>query len=251
MKKIVLIVVMAVTAVGAAQQTSTVSPPVAKPGAHATAPAHPAADDGALGRVLSEMDAAAAKFQNAQADFVWDQYQRVVNETDTQKGAIYFKRAGKDVQMAAHITAPDQKYLLYTGGKMQLYQPKIDQITLYAAGKNKEDFESFLVLGFGGRGHDLEHSFEVKLGGMEELNGVRTARLDLTPKTPRLHNMFSQITLWIDTARGVSVQQKFTEPSGDYRLAKYSNIKLNGEIPNDAWKLKTTGKTKVVSPQGE
>jgi outer membrane lipoprotein-sorting protein len=62
--------------------------------------------------------------------------------------------------------------------------------------------------------------------------------------------MFQTITLWVDTARGVSVQQKFLEPSGDYRLTKYSNIQINTKIPNDVFKLKTTSHTKVIKPNG-
>ena len=62
--------------------------------------------------------------------------------------------------------------------------------------------------------------------------------------------MFSIITLWIDPARGVSVQQKFQEPSGDYRLATYSNIQLNKKINEGVFKLKTNPKTKFVRPNG-
>jgi outer membrane lipoprotein-sorting protein len=81
------------------------------------------------------------------------------------------------------------------------------------------------------------------------VDGVQAAKLTLTPKAAKVHNMFQQIILWIDPARGVSVQQEFIEPSADYRLAKYSNIKLNERIPDDVFKLKTTGKTKWVRPQ--
>ena len=44
------------------------------------------------------------------------------------------------------------------------------------------------------------------------------------------------------------MQQKFFEPSGDYRLAKFSDIKLNQNLPADTFKLKTTSKTKVITP---
>ena len=58
------------------------------------------------------------------------------------------------------------------------------------------------------------------------------------------------IVLWIDPGRGVSVQQQFFEPSsGNYRLAKYSSIKINQRIPDSVFKLKTTPNTKVVTPQ--
>ena len=133
---------------------------------------------------------------------------------------------------------------------VSLYQPAIDQVTEYSPGKNKTDFESFLVLGFGGRGHDLEKSFEVNYAGMEQVQGVSAAKLELTPKSQRVKSMFQTITLWIDPARGVSVQQRFSEPSGDYRVAKYSNIEINHKISGDVFKLKTTSHTKVIKPNG-
>jgi outer membrane lipoprotein-sorting protein len=123
-------------------------------------------------------------------------------------------------------------------------------VTEYSAGKNKAAFESFLVLGFGGRGHDLANSYDVTYGGAEQVDGVNAAKLVLTPKSPRVRNMFQTITLWIDPARGVTVQQRFDEPSGDYRTTKYSNIQINHKISGDVFKLKTTGKTKVVKPNG-
>ena len=203
-----------------------------------------------LEAALNAMDQAAGNFRTAQCDFVWDQYQKVVDDHDYQKGTMYFRRQGNDVQMAADITAPDKKYVLFTGALVSVYQPYIDQVTEYNPGKNKADFESFLVLGFGGRGHDLEKSFDVNYAGMEQVQGVNAAKLELTPKSQRVKSMFQTITLWIDPAQGVSVQQKFSEPSGDYRVAKYSNIQINHKIPGDVFKLKTTGHTKVIKPNG-
>jgi len=201
-----------------------------------------------LESVLNSMDKAAADFRTAQTEFVWDQYQKVVDEHDLQKGTMYFRRQGSDVQMAADITIPDKKYVLFSGGMVSVYVPKAGQVTEYLAGKNKADFETFLVLGFGGRGHDLAKSFDVKYAGMEQVQGVNAAKLELTPKSQKVANMFQTITLWIDPARGVSVQQLFNERSGDYRLAKYNNIQLNQKISNDVFKLKTSGKVTYVKP---
>jgi len=205
---------------------------------------------GDLERVLNQMDAVAATFKTAEADFVWDQYTKVVNETDTQSGKVYFRRSSKETEMAADITRPTAKYVLYENSRVRVYEPGIDQLTVYNTGKNHADVESFLVLGFGARGHDLEKSFEVGFQGYGDASGVRVAKLNLVPKTAKGRNIFDHIILWIDLARGVSVEQQFVEAQGDYRLAKYSNIKLNQSIPDDAFKLKTTGRTKVVNPQG-
>jgi outer membrane lipoprotein-sorting protein len=212
--------------------------------------AWPQGNSAGLERVLTEMDTAAKNFRSTEASFVWDQYQKVIDEADTQKGKIYFRRQDGETQMAADISEPDKKYVLYSGGKVQVYQPRIDQVTEYNPGKNRSDLESFLVLGFGGSGHDLLKAYDVKYLGSETANGAEAAKLELVPKSAKLRNNIARILLWIDPARGVSVQQQFFEPGGDYRLAKYSEIQLNQKLPESAFKLKTTGKTRVVSPQG-
>jgi outer membrane lipoprotein-sorting protein len=219
-------------------------------GAFAAEAPQAASSSADLEKVLSQMDAVAASFKTAEADFIWDQYTKVVNETDTQSGKVYFRRSSKEIEMAADIAQPAQKYVLYQNSTVRVYEPRIDQVTVYNTGKNRAEVESFLVLGFGGRGHDLEKSFEVSFQGYEQASGVRAAKLNLVPKTAKGKNIFEHIILWIDPARGISVQQQFVEPQGDYRLAKYSNIKLNQSIPADAFKLKTTGRTQIVNPQG-
>ncbi|MGI9104385.1 MAG: LolA family protein [Terriglobales bacterium] len=244
MKRVLLTVILSAAALASAQ-TSPAAPPTK---AATQAPAK-SATTGGLEAVLNDMDRAAAGFRSAQADFVWDQFSKVVNDHDLQKGAIYYRLQNKEVQMAADIQQPAKKYVLFSGGKVEVYQPEIDQVTEYNAGKNKAEFESFLVLGFGGRGHDLAKSFEVHYDGAENVDGVQAAKLTLLPKAAKVKGMFSQIILWIDPARGISVQQQFIEPSGDYRLAKYTNIKLNQKLSDAAFKLNTTGKTKWVRPQ--
>jgi outer membrane lipoprotein-sorting protein len=208
----------------------------------------PASDD--LQRVLAQMDQTAANFTTAQAAFEWDQYQKVVDEHDFQKGMVYFRRAGGEVQMAADISDPKSpKYVLFTDSKVEVYQPKIDQVTTYNTGKDRATIESFLVLGFGGSGKDMLKSFDVSYLGSEKVGGVDAVKLGLVPKSVKVRNNFDHILLWIDPALGVSVQQQLFS-SGDYRLAKYSDIQLHQKIPDSVFKLKTTGKTKFVSPQG-
>jgi outer membrane lipoprotein-sorting protein len=205
-----------------------------------------------LERVLAQMDAAARNFKATEASFVTDQYYKVIKDIDEsarQKGKIYFRRERGETEMAADFVEPEKRYVLYSGGKIQVYRYKIDEVDVYDPGKNRGDVESYLVLGFGGRGHDLLKSYEVKFLGSETANGVTAEKLELIPKSDRFRNIFARIWLWIDPARGISVQQQFFEPSGDYRLAKYSEIQTDAKIPEDVFKLKTTKRTKFV-PQG-
>jgi outer membrane lipoprotein-sorting protein len=208
-----------------------------------------AQSDPNLEKVLSQMDATAADFRTAQANFEWEQYFKVVNDKDSQKGTVYYRRSGKEIQMMADIMDPP-KSVLFSDGKVQVYEPKLKRVTSYEAGKNREAVESFLVLGFGGSGRDMLKSFDVKYLGTETVGGVNTAKLELIPKSDRGRNFFAKIWLWIDPAHGISLQQQLFEPSGDYRLAKYSELKVNQKIPDSVFKLKTPGDTKYVSPKG-
>ena len=203
-----------------------------------------------LDSVLKKMDAAAASFQTAQADFVWDQYQKVVDEHDLQKGTVYYRRTGKEIEMMAEIKEPDPKFVLYKDGKLEVYQPKIEQVMEYAAGANRGEIESYLVLGFGGSGEDLIKSFDVSYLGEETVSGIATAKLQLIPKSEKFRNNISKILLWIDLSRGISVQQQFFQGQGDYRLAKYSAVQMKAKIGNDVFQLKTTKRTQFVSPRG-
>lgn len=216
-----------------------------------TAVASPQTDAAGLEKILTKMDAAARNFKTTEAIFVWDQYYAVIKEIDDsarQSGKIFLKRDAGETQMAADITEPAKKYFVYTNGKAQMYQPKIDQVQEFSPGKNRGDLESYLVLGFGGSGHDLLKSYDLKFLGSDTIAGAATEKLELTPKSEHVRANIAHILLWID-ARGVSIQQQFFEPSGDYRLAKYSDIQINQKLPDSAFKLKTTGKTKFISPQ--
>lgn len=207
--------------------------------------------DATLDHVLSQMDSAAANFRSLEANFIWDQYTlKPIEDVDTQKGKIYFHRQSSETLMAADITEPHAKYVLFSEGRVQMYDPKIDQVTVYNAGKNRADVESFLVLGFGGRGHDLAKSYDVKYQGADKIDGVETAKLELVPKSEKLRNNIARIVLWVDTARGIALQQQLFDGVGNYRLARYSGIQLNQKLPDGVFKLKTTGKTTVLKPQG-
>jgi outer membrane lipoprotein-sorting protein len=196
----------------------------------------PESDQKSLEKVLGQMDAAAANFRAVQADFVWEQYTKVVDDKDFQKGTIYYRRQGKGIEMMADISDP-RKAVLYRDGKVQVAQPNLG-VRPYDAGKNRDTVESFLVLGFGGSGQDLLKQFDVKYAGTDSVGGVNTAKLELVPKSDRVRNVFDKIWLWIDPALGISRQQQFFEPkSGNFRLAQYTNIQLKQKIDDSIFKL--------------
>ncbi|MDI3254876.1 MAG: outer membrane lipoprotein-sorting protein [Bacillota bacterium] len=202
-----------------------------------------------LNKVLGQMDAASQKFQSAQADFQWDQYTAVVQSHETQTGTIAFRRSGKNVEMVAHVKTdngqPAPKDVLYRNGQLTFYQPQIKQQTIFSAGANRQQYEGFLTLGFGGSGKDLAANWNIKYEGTDTIQGVQTAKLDLTPKQPSQNQMFSHITIWIDPSRSVSLKQQFFQESGDSRTALYTNIQMNN-VPSSAFSLKVPSGTQTI-----
>jgi outer membrane lipoprotein-sorting protein len=224
------------------------------------APQPKPADSPDLQSILRKMDAMASTFRTAQAEFEWDQYQKVIDEVvDVETGTIYYRRAGKDIEMMADVKKSgaslatlksEPKYVLFSEGKVRMYTPKTDQVTVKDLGKNRSDLQSYIVLGFGGSGQDLEKTFDVTYAGTENINGVTTAKLELVPKSEKVRENYNRMVLWIDPDKGVSIQQQLFTPQGDSRLCKYSAIKVNEKIGEDVFKLKTTSKTQTISPGG-
>lgn len=192
-----------------------------------------------LDKVLSFLDKVSTGFKSVQTDFEWDQYQKVVDEHDIQRGVMYFKRTAHGVDVAAQITSPEHKKLVFKNDELEVYFPKTGQLTRKQVGKNRETVESFLALGFGGRGHDLPNSFTVKYAGEESIGGTPCYKLELTPKSAQARRLFPLITLWINQKTGMSEQQKLEQGEGDYRVARYTNIVVNPRhLPSGAFKIK-------------
>lgn len=211
-----------------------------------------------LTNALKQLDTASAKFQRATADFQWDYYEKVVHDTTTQKGSIYFEREKGATDMGAVLVDPNAgqkskpiKVIQYQGGTVQMFDPGVDQITVLHEAGNQSEIESFLTLGFGGSGTDLARAWAINDLGPETLtdNGqpIKVEKLDLVGKDADSRKNFSHITIWVDPARAVSLKQVFYTTSGDYRTATYSAIKVNGNVHKDQFAIKKDKNTTIVN----
>jgi outer membrane lipoprotein-sorting protein len=202
-----------------------------------------------LSTVLHQMDQASTKFKSAEADFRWDIYERVVKETTTQNGTIYFLKNGSSLQMGAKINPPTAKVIEYKNGNLQMFDPGSDHLTMLNAGNNQAQYESFLTLGFGGSGADLAKAWDITNQGTEPINDgtkmVTTTKLNLVSKDPNVRNMFTHVIIWVDPARGISLKQQFFTPSEDQRTTYFSNIRYNQSVNTKPYAIKTDKKTTV------
>lgn len=211
-----------------------------------TAPIQAPAQSPQLKPILDQMNAASARFKNAQADVRYDNYTRVVNDHDIETGSIFIERTGSTQQMGAvfYNVGPDGKpastparIVNFDGATLRIFTVGTNQVDLFKAGANQSRYDSFLTLGFGGSGADLQRAWDITDQGPETLDKVKTEKLDLVSKDQSVKNTFSHVTIWIDPARGVSLKQIFYAPNGDNRTATYSNIRLNSSVNRKPYEI--------------
>lgn len=201
-----------------------------------------------LQKVLNQMDASAAKFQNVQAEISVDNYTAVVQDHEIQKGTTAFRRVNGSMEMRTHLEASgggSATELLYKNGELDYYLPQSKQETIFAAGANRQQYDSLLATGFGATGKDLSAAWTVTFQGMENAGGVQVAKLDLVSKQENIRNNFSHITIWIDLSRDISLKQMMVQPSGDSRTVVYSNIRYNTRLPDSVFTLQVASGTQV------
>jgi outer membrane lipoprotein-sorting protein len=206
-----------------------------------------------LASVLKQMDAASAKFERATADFQWEYYEKIVHDTTTQKGSIYFEREKGSTNMGAVIVDPASmdkgkpkllKVIQYEGGTVQMFDPGVDQITVLH--EDQAEVEGFLTLGFGASGTDLQKAWNVTDLGPETIGDVKAEKLDLIGKSPESRKNFTHVTIWVDPMRAVSLKQIFYQTGGNYRTATYTNVKVNGNVHKDQFAIKKDKNTTTI-----
>ncbi|HUA91742.1 MAG TPA: hypothetical protein VL991_04200 [Terracidiphilus sp.] len=207
-----------------------------------------AADD--LNSVLSRLDAAAKKFHSTSADVEFSsKVTDPVPDTDVQTGAEYFQRNASSFQMGVHIDhdngQPAPKVIVCcVKGSIQLYDKLQDQVTTLS---KLSQYADWFMLGFGASGQELKEKWDIKYDGPETIDGVNTAKLEMTAKDPNVRKKIPNVILWIDPDRAISIKQYFDEGQGQSRTVHYTNIKVNQSLPRDAFTFKTDGKTSYVS----
>ena len=200
-----------------------------------------------LQEVLSQMDAASARFHSAEAEIRKEHFEKLVNDTSGDTGSVYFLRSGSSTQFGAKFNPPDAKTVEYKDGKGRLYTAGTNHIDEFSAsGDNQAKFETFVTLGFGGSGADLRKQWTITDQGTEQMkdgsNSVSVEKLDLVSKDPSVRANYSHVTIWVDPVRDVTLKQEFFAPDGNTDTAIYTNIRLNPVIDLKAFAIKCQGK---------
>ncbi|MGO8757624.1 MAG: LolA family protein [Terracidiphilus sp.] len=193
---------------------------------------------GDLASVLEKLDAAAKDFHTTSATVEFKTIQTdPVPDTDIQQGTAYYQRSGTTFQMAGHITdhnnRPSDKTYILSRGVLRISETgkEADAKTITQASK----YEGYLMLGFGASGRQLAEKWDIQYLGAEKIDGIVTDKLELVAKDPAVRKNIAKVTVWMDTARAVSLKVIFDEGEGQSWVCHYTNIKVNQPLPVNAF----------------
>ncbi len=201
-----------------------------------------------LGFVLTMMDKSAKDFHSLTADLEHIKYTAVVQDTSIESGQIFVR---KDEKMRIDFLKPDQRTILREGDNLYIYTPKINRVEEYNIAKHRALADQYLALGFGTKGESLKKNYQISLVGEEELDGHKTAVIDLVPNSDEMRSQIPKIEMWVDEASWLPIQQKFFEAgTGDYFMSHYKNEMKNLKIQDSKFKPDWPKGTKVEKPRG-
>jgi outer membrane lipoprotein-sorting protein len=212
-----------------------------------------AAADGPKDAILARMDKAASGFKNMTARATYVTHTDVINEDSRETGTVVMQKvAAGEVRGLIDFLGQDKHTVSIENRKVRVYYPKIKIVQEFDLGKDGEQLYQFVMIGFGTSGTELAKDYDVSVLPTESVKGfegVQTIRLQLIPKTGEARKYVTKLELWIpETGDPYPLQEKISEPSGDYRRITYTGIKTNQPLPADALQLKTPPGVKTEYP---
>jgi len=203
-----------------------------------------------LQQVLARMDKAAGEFKSMTAQVTYVTHTDVLNDNSTESGAVTMRKVQPgEVQGKVDFTAPDMKTVTIEKRRVQEYFPKIKTLQVFDLDKHGEQLDKFFMIGFGTSGIELAKDYDVSVLGTADVNSQAAVHLQLIPKSPEARRYVQKLELWIpDQGDPYPLREKILEPSADYRLVTYTDLKINPVLPPDALQLKLPTGVKIETP---
>ena len=200
-----------------------------------------------LDAVLHRMDEGAKRFHSVTAKLKEVNYTAVLQESSTQTGEVSLMRRKSGVIGKMKFDPPEETTVAFAGHIVDKYYPKANNVERYDLGKSAAQIDEFILLTFGAAGNDLVQNYGVKFAGAETIDGTPCSHLVLTPKSPEAAKIATTIEMWIPETRSYAIQQKVNEPSGNYVLNRYTDVKINPDLPESAYQFKPPANAKIIS----
>ncbi len=201
-----------------------------------------------LADILARMDRASKDFKSMSAQMKEVDYTAVIDESREAIGEVRMKHSKSGTVVHLEYQQPDPRIVHADSHKAQIFYPKAKTVEVYDIGKYSGLADQILI-GFATSGDELKKNYAMKVAGTENVGGQPATRIELIPKSQELLKLATTIELWILEGQSYPIQEKFVEPSKNYKLVTYSSVKVNPELPDSAFELKLPTGVKTVHPQ--
>lgn len=203
-----------------------------------------------LGAVQTRMDKSAAEFAALSARVKKVSYTAVIKDSAAESGTFIIKKLKPgDVRVRMEIDKPDARSIALSRKKYEIFLPKINTVQEYDLTQYGRLVDQFLLLGFGTPVREITKSYDMVVTGTETIDGKQTTRVELRPKLDSVKEHLKLVEIWIPMNDGNPIQQKFLQPSGDYTLSTYMDVKVNPLLKDADVQLTLPKNVKREKPQ--
>lgn len=201
----------------------------------------PRAEAGAvLAEVVERVEATCRSVQDLSARFVQTATNRSLGQVQEARGQFLLKRPGK---MRWEYQKPDE-YLIVTDGRtLWLYRP-LDREA--RAQEVEQAFTSRTPISFLAGDCDLRREFEVSLVEHAGTRGGGSRILDLTPRRPE--GGITRVLLEVSRQDYTVEQTTLFDAYGNTTAVAFSNLRLNGDLPDSTFTFVPPQGVRVVRP---
>lgn len=199
-----------------------------------------------LEEILSRMDEVGSKLTSMRTALHQKKWTAILEEFDEgERGYLSFLKTDQGVYLRKDIEEPTRNTLVIKEGTVIFFQPSIKQAQKYDMGRHRDKAE-FLVLGFGSDKKTLNETYQIGLIGKETIGERTTYQLELKPKSENVAAFFTRIVLWVDNKLWVPIQEQLVEPTDDYLLIRFSDVKLDVQLSKSDFEVKLPRDVKVI-----
>ncbi|MEE8138754.1 MAG: outer membrane lipoprotein carrier protein LolA [Thermoanaerobaculia bacterium] len=179
-----------------------------------------------------------SKLETLEAEFTQLKQSSMLLEPSVSKGV--FSYAAPD-RVRWEYKTPNPISMLIFGEEMTTWYRDIGQAEKVRVGRHSQ--RVLQLLGAGSSVSELLEYFSVSLTLPKDRS--RPYMLELKPRFRRVAKRLRGMSLWIDPQLYLPIRLRYLEPDGDVTEYSFSNLRINGELPEDRFRLELPRSVKV------
>ena len=191
-----------------------------------------------LQAVIDRVRLEQSKLETFEAEFIQIKKSSMLLEPVISEGV--FSYAAPD-RARWEYKSPNPISMLIFGDEMTTWYRDIGQAEKIQVSRHSQRVLHFL--GAGSSLAELLEHFSVSLALPEDRR--RPYLLKLKPRFDRVAKRLQGMSVWIDSKLYLPIRLRYLEPDGDVTEYSFTNLRLNGELPEDRFRLELPSSVEV------